>query len=110
MFKDRTKFNSQEIDKQISQFEQVVGRLESRDKLPSQTGTNPRENVSAMTLRSGTFIEQQSQEKHDTKKYTSFIEVSDANSQEEGDATTQKRNPTPEPIQSSYVMQPPFPS
>ncbi|KAK8628585.1 hypothetical protein V6N13_009172 [Hibiscus sabdariffa] len=89
-FQDRTKFNSQEIDKQISRLEQAVGYLESRGKLPSQTETNPRENVSAITLRSGTVIEKQSQEKHDTKKSTSAIEVSDANSQEEGEATTQK--------------------
>ncbi|KAL4309623.1 hypothetical protein GQ457_01G010300 [Hibiscus cannabinus] len=63
-----------------------------------------------MTLRSGMVIEQKSQEKHVTKKSASVIEVSDANSQEEGDATTQKRNSMPEPIQSPYVMQPPFPS
>ncbi|KAL4375900.1 hypothetical protein GQ457_02G036260 [Hibiscus cannabinus] len=109
-FQDRTKFNSQEIDKKISRLEQVVGRLESHGKLPSQTETNPRENVSAMTLRSGTVIEQQSQEKHDTKKTISAIEASDTNSQEEGDATTQERSLTPEPIESPYVMQPPFPS
>ncbi|KAL4341313.1 hypothetical protein GQ457_08G016340 [Hibiscus cannabinus] len=63
-----------------------------------------------MTLRSGMVIEQQSQEKHETKKSTSVIETSDANSQEEGDATTQKRNSTPEPIQPTYVMKYPFPS
>ncbi|KAL4271958.1 hypothetical protein GQ457_13G030040 [Hibiscus cannabinus] len=91
-------------------MEQAVGRLESRGKLPSQTETNPQENLSTMTLRSETVIEQQSQEKHDTKECTSAIEASDANSQEEGDATTQKRNSTPEPIQSPHVMQPPFPS
>ncbi|KAL4388216.1 hypothetical protein GQ457_09G021450 [Hibiscus cannabinus] len=62
-----------------------------------------------MTLRSGTVIEQQSQAMNDTKKSTSAIELSDANSQEEGDATTQKRNSMPEPIQSPYVMQTPFP-
>ncbi|KAK9044388.1 hypothetical protein V6N11_058289 [Hibiscus sabdariffa] len=36
---------------------QTVGRLESQGKLPSQTKANPRENISAITLRSGTVIE-----------------------------------------------------
>ncbi|KAL4363353.1 hypothetical protein GQ457_04G021930 [Hibiscus cannabinus] len=63
-----------------------------------------------MTLRRGTVIEQQSQEKHDTKQSTSSVEASDVNSQDEGDATTQKRNSTPKPIQSPHAMQPPFSS
>ncbi|KAL4386438.1 hypothetical protein GQ457_09G013840 [Hibiscus cannabinus] len=63
-----------------------------------------------MTLRSGTVIEQEYQKKHDTKKSTSAIEANDENSQEEGDATTQKRNYTPEPIQPTYAVQSPFPS
>ncbi|KAL4282392.1 hypothetical protein GQ457_03G021240 [Hibiscus cannabinus] len=89
---------------------QPPNRLEPHGKLPSQTKTDPRENVSTITLRSETVIEQRTQEKQDTKKSTSVIEASDANSQEEGDATTQKRNSTPEPIQSPHIVQPPFPS
>ncbi|KAL4296849.1 hypothetical protein GQ457_12G019510 [Hibiscus cannabinus] len=41
----------------MSQLAQTVGRLESQGKLPSQTEANPRENVSAITLWSGTVIE-----------------------------------------------------
>ncbi|KAL4325095.1 hypothetical protein GQ457_11G028760 [Hibiscus cannabinus] len=63
-----------------------------------------------MTLRSGTIIEQKSQENHETKKSTSAIEASDAHSQEEGEATTPKQNSTPERIHSPYFMQSPFPS
>ncbi|KAL4281045.1 hypothetical protein GQ457_03G018980 [Hibiscus cannabinus] len=62
-FQDRTKFNSQEIDEQISRLEQAVGRLESQGNLPSQTETNPRENASVITLRSGTVVEQSTQKK-----------------------------------------------
>ncbi|KAK8990900.1 hypothetical protein V6N11_028856 [Hibiscus sabdariffa] len=41
----------------MSQIAQTVGRLESQGKLPSQTEANPRVNVSAITLWSGTVIE-----------------------------------------------------
>ncbi|KAK8976403.1 hypothetical protein V6N11_013539 [Hibiscus sabdariffa] len=93
----------------MSQLAQTVGRLESSGKLPSQTETNHRENVSAITLRSGTIIEQQAQKENGAKK---SIRVDEANtgSQEEGDATTQRRNSTPEPEQSPYAEPPPFPS
>ncbi|KAK8680997.1 hypothetical protein V6N13_053405 [Hibiscus sabdariffa] len=53
----------QEIEKQVSQLAQMVGRLKSRGKLPSQTENNPRANVSAITLLSGTIIEPKAQEK-----------------------------------------------
>ncbi|PPR80366.1 hypothetical protein GOBAR_AA40348 [Gossypium barbadense] len=55
-FQTQTQSHLQEIDKQISQLAQTIGRLESQGRLPSQTETNPRENVSAITLRSGTVI------------------------------------------------------
>ncbi|KAL4311231.1 hypothetical protein GQ457_01G007790 [Hibiscus cannabinus] len=108
-FQDRTRFNSQEIDEQISPLEQAVGRLESQDKLPSQTETNPRDNASAITLRSGTVIEQSAQKKDGTKESRSTDKVSDTKLREEGDATKQKRDSIPEPEQSPYAMQPPFP-
>ncbi|XP_017613919.1 uncharacterized protein LOC108459066 [Gossypium arboreum] len=55
-FQTQTQSHLQEIDKQISQLAQTVGRLESQGRLPSQTETNPTENVSAITLRSGIVI------------------------------------------------------
>ncbi|KAG8475528.1 hypothetical protein CXB51_032270 [Gossypium anomalum] len=55
-FQTQTQSHLQEIDKQISQLAQTVGRLESQGRLPSQIETNPRENVSTITLRSGTVI------------------------------------------------------
>ncbi|KAL4308127.1 hypothetical protein GQ457_01G032410 [Hibiscus cannabinus] len=106
---DRIELHCQKIDKQLSRLGELASRIELHGKLPSQTKTNPREDVSTITLRSETVIEQPTQEKHDTKKSTSVIEASGANSQKEGDATTQKRNSTPEPIQSPHIVQPPFP-
>ncbi|KAL4384948.1 hypothetical protein GQ457_15G017420 [Hibiscus cannabinus] len=106
IFLNQTDAHLQEINKQISRIAQSVSHLESRGKLE----TNSPENVSAITLTSGTVIEQQSQEKHDTKQSKSFVESSEANSQDQGDAKTQKRNSTSEPIQSPHVVQPPFPS
>ncbi|KAK8624401.1 hypothetical protein V6N13_065746 [Hibiscus sabdariffa] len=81
-----------------------MGLLESRGKIPSQTETNPRENVSTITLRSGTIIEPPVQEKKDAKKSTN------PNFQNEDDASTQKENSTPEPEQSPYAEPPPFSS
>ncbi|KAL0307602.1 UNVERIFIED_CONTAM: hypothetical protein Scaly_2978200 [Sesamum calycinum] len=45
----------QHLGNQISQLATSVSKLEAQasGKLPSQTETNPRENVSAITLRSG---------------------------------------------------------
>ncbi|KAG8472664.1 hypothetical protein CXB51_034556 [Gossypium anomalum] len=55
-FQTQTQSHLQEIDKQISQLAQTVGRLESQGRLPSQTEKNLRENVSSITLLSGTVI------------------------------------------------------
>ncbi|KAL4302266.1 hypothetical protein GQ457_10G017450 [Hibiscus cannabinus] len=105
---DRIELHCQKIDKQLSRLGESASCLEPHGK-PSQTKTDPRENVSTITLRSETVIEQPTQEKHNTKKSTSVIEASDANLQEEGNATSQK-NSTPEPELSPYVVQPPLPS
>ncbi|KAL4379794.1 hypothetical protein GQ457_02G033670 [Hibiscus cannabinus] len=108
-FQEQTKFYSLEINEQISRLEQAVGHLEPQGKLPSQTETNPRESASAITLRSGTIIEQSAQKKDDTKESRSTDKVSDAKLREEGDAMKQKRDSIPESEQSPYVVQPPFP-
>ncbi|KAL4348713.1 hypothetical protein GQ457_17G011790 [Hibiscus cannabinus] len=56
-FQNRTEARLQELDNKMSQLAQAVGRLESQGKSTSQTEANPRENVSAITLQSGTVIE-----------------------------------------------------
>ena len=51
--------NIQSLDNQIGQMATVISRLEvqSLGKLPSQTVVNPRENASAIVLRSGKEVE-----------------------------------------------------
>ncbi|KAF7821064.1 hypothetical protein G2W53_026519 [Senna tora] len=43
----------QSLEQQMSQLATSVSKLESQGKLPSQTETNPKHNVCAITLRSG---------------------------------------------------------
>ncbi|KAK9045692.1 hypothetical protein V6N11_051601 [Hibiscus sabdariffa] len=95
---NQNQIHFQELDKQVSQLAQIVGRLESRGKLPSQTETNPKENVSAITLRSGTTIEPPIQNQKEKP----------TNSEEDG--AVSKGVPTVEPKQSPYAEPPPFPS
>lgn len=43
----------QTLENQVSQIATSMNRLESQGKLPSQTIVNPKQNLSAVTLRSG---------------------------------------------------------
>ena len=54
-FQQEIKTSIQNLENQVSQLATVVNRLESQGsgKLPSQSVVNPRQNVSAITLRSG---------------------------------------------------------
>ncbi|KAK8544378.1 hypothetical protein V6N13_056160 [Hibiscus sabdariffa] len=98
--KTRTDSRFQEMEKQMSLLAKTVSRLESQGKLPSQTEPNPKENVSAITLRSGTIVEPPVQKQKPTNPV----------SQERSGATTEEEIPTVEPEQSSYAELPPFPS
>ncbi|KAK8634075.1 hypothetical protein V6N13_014904 [Hibiscus sabdariffa] len=98
----RTDSRFQEIEKQVSLLAKTVSRLESQGKLPSQTEPNPKENVSAITLRSGTVVEPPVQKQKE--KPTNPV------SQEESGATTEEEIPTVEQEQSPYAEPPPFPS
>ena len=53
-FQQKTRSSIQNLEKQISQLATSIGKLEAQSsgKLPSQTIINPRENVSAISLRS----------------------------------------------------------
>ncbi|KAL4386011.1 hypothetical protein GQ457_09G016100 [Hibiscus cannabinus] len=48
-FQNRTKLHIHKLEKQMCQLAKTVGRLESQGKLPSQTITNPKENVGIPT-------------------------------------------------------------
>ncbi|KAL4352997.1 hypothetical protein GQ457_06G023300 [Hibiscus cannabinus] len=99
----RTNSCFQETEKHMSQIAKILERLESQEKLPSQTELDPEENVSVITPRSETVVEPPIQEQKEAEKsLNSDFQVKD-------DATTKEGSPTPEPEASPYVAQPPFP-
>ncbi|XP_052886952.1 uncharacterized protein LOC108475442 [Gossypium arboreum] len=105
-FQTQTQSHLQEIDKQISQLAQTVGSLESQGRLPSQTETNPRENVSAITLRSGTVISPEPTK--EPEKIEKNKEDTSLKSQEEKSSPTSGKV-IPSPSFSTYETPPPFP-
>jgi len=60
-FQQETKNSIQNIERQIGQLASSVSKLEAQGsgKLPSQTIMNPRENASAILLRSGKEVDNQ---------------------------------------------------
>ncbi|XP_017617797.1 uncharacterized protein LOC108462347 [Gossypium arboreum] len=105
-FQTQTQSHLQEIDKQISQLAQTVGRLESQGRLPSQTEINPRENVSAIILRSGTVISPEPTK--EPEKIEKDKEDTSLKSQEEKSSPTSSKV-IPSPSLSTYETPPPFP-
>ncbi|KAF7812322.1 DNA-directed DNA polymerase [Senna tora] len=57
-FQNETRSSIQSLESQVSKLETSMSKLESQGKLPSQTEMNPRQNVSAITLRSGKELEE----------------------------------------------------
>ncbi|KAL0421448.1 UNVERIFIED_CONTAM: hypothetical protein Slati_3167700, partial [Sesamum latifolium] len=57
----------QNLETQMSQLASSVGRLESQGKLPSQSIVNPKQNASAIVLRSGKELQELIDE-NDTKR------------------------------------------
>ncbi|KAL4302690.1 hypothetical protein GQ457_10G015630 [Hibiscus cannabinus] len=124
LVQSETRTNScfQETEKHMSQIAEILERLESQEKLPSQTELDPEENVSVITPRSETIVEPPIQEQKEAEKSLN------SGSQEEGDAattkegsatpepeaspyvaTTKEGSPKPKPEPSPYAAQPPFP-
>ena len=58
-FQQEARANIQSLDNQMGQMATAISRLEAQSlgKLPSQTVVNPRENASAIVLRSGKEVE-----------------------------------------------------
>ncbi|KAJ8749935.1 hypothetical protein K2173_013850 [Erythroxylum novogranatense] len=57
-FQDQeTRASIQNLENQVGQLATSLSKLESQGKLPSQTIVNPKDNVSAITLRSGKELE-----------------------------------------------------
>ena len=57
-FQQKMEANIQNLGAQMTQLATSVNRLESQGRLPSQTETNPKQNVSAIVLRSGKELEE----------------------------------------------------
>ena len=52
-FQEETKLSIQNLENQVSRLASSMSKLESQGKLPSQTVTNSKQSVNAVTLRSG---------------------------------------------------------
>ncbi|KAF7823615.1 uncharacterized protein G2W53_021759 [Senna tora] len=57
-FQNETRSSIQSLESQVTKLATSMSKLESQGKLPSQTEMNPRQNVSAITLRSGKQLEE----------------------------------------------------
>ncbi|KAM7514528.1 hypothetical protein LguiA_004111 [Lonicera macranthoides] len=64
-FQQETRTSIQNLENQMSQLATIVSWLESQrsGKLPSQTVVNPRQDASAITLRSGKELKEPSKRK-----------------------------------------------
>ncbi|XP_017628598.1 uncharacterized protein LOC108471497 [Gossypium arboreum] len=95
-YQQRTDASIQELTNQVSKLSMAVNRLESQGKLPSQTEPNPRQNASAITLRSGKVLETVPTKSHGQDKEQEK-QISDATTRPELE------------VQKPVVMPPPFP-
>ncbi|KAF7839401.1 hypothetical protein G2W53_007883 [Senna tora] len=57
-FQNETRSSIQSLESQMSKLARSMSKLESQGKIPSQTETNPKQNASAITLRSGKKLEE----------------------------------------------------
>ncbi|XP_024037619.1 uncharacterized protein LOC112097222, partial [Citrus clementina] len=100
---EATTASIQNLENQMSQLATTVSRLESQvlGRLPSQSEVNPKENVSAVILRSGTELQEPS--KKVTKHVEDELEKNELMPQSQ-DAEPTRAKPLP------IVIPPPFPS
>ncbi|XP_021767721.1 uncharacterized protein LOC110732111 [Chenopodium quinoa] len=99
-FQQETKSSIQNLENQVSQISSAVSRLEAKDsgKIPSQSELNPKQQVNAITLRSGKKLQETVVA---PKKAKDLIGVEDEEVEQET-----KANP---PTFTSYEPVPPFP-
>ncbi|XP_019155105.1 PREDICTED: uncharacterized protein LOC109151969 [Ipomoea nil] len=100
-FQQKTRTSIQHLESQLSQLASTVSRLESQGKLPSQTVVNPKQNVSAITLRSGKEL----------KEHTQVRKIPNQDKETEKDVHQPQddQNPIGE-NPKTMVIPPPFPS
>ncbi|XP_016681260.1 uncharacterized protein [Gossypium hirsutum] len=94
-YQQRTDASIQELTNQVSKLSMAVNHLESQGKLPSQTELNPRQNVSAITLRNTKVLETVPDKSHGQDKEREK-QISDLKVKLESE------------IQKPVVMPPPF--
>ncbi|KAL5583464.1 hypothetical protein UlMin_015906 [Ulmus minor] len=109
-FHNDTKTHLKSIESQFSQIATTVGRLEAQGSgmLPSQTVINPKENASAISLRSGKILDEAYKKPVQNGKEKDL-------SLEKDDATTSKEDTPPRKVNSNSsipinVSSLPFPS
>ncbi|XP_031096820.1 uncharacterized protein LOC116001056 [Ipomoea triloba] len=100
-FQQETRTSIQHLENEMSQLASTVSRLESQGKLPSQTVVNPKQNVSAITLRSGKELEEHTQVR---KTPNRDEETEKEVHQSQNDQKHAKEHP------KSLIIPPPFPS
>ena len=102
-FQQETKASMLNLENQMSQLATTMGKLENQNsgRLPSQPEVNPKQNVSAITLRSGKEL------KEPVKRGTKFAGEDDIEKEMElPPANTSATSQTKSPL----VIPPPFPS
>ncbi|KAK4387402.1 hypothetical protein Sango_2346800 [Sesamum angolense] len=94
----------QNLESQMSQLASSVSKLESQGKLPSQTVVNPKQNASAIVLRSGKELQENTDE-NGTKRWHAQKRKpeKEVEIQKDQDDKTKEDNP------KVLVTRPPFP-
>jgi hypothetical protein len=93
----------QETQTNIQDLQTTIGQLVNKGKLPSQTETNPKANVSVVTLRSGKELEEVKKKVHEEEDE---LEVTPTIVEEKKSEDKEIKMKTPEAIPCA----PPFPS
>ncbi|KAJ9536912.1 hypothetical protein OSB04_029645 [Centaurea solstitialis] len=98
----------QETQANIQDLQATVGQLVNKGKLPSQTETNPKANVNAITLRSGKELQEGEKKKKKEKIHEEEeeLEVKPTSPGEKNVKDEEDKKKTPEVI----AQAPPFPS
>ncbi|XP_024966090.1 uncharacterized protein LOC112506314 [Cynara cardunculus var. scolymus] len=96
----------QKTQASIQDLQATVGQLVNKGKLPSQTETNPKANVSAVTLRSGKELQVVGKKKKEKVHEEEELEVKTSTSGAKDVKEEELKKKTPEVI----VQAPPFPS
>ncbi|KAK4399223.1 hypothetical protein Sango_1397800 [Sesamum angolense] len=99
-----TQTSIQNLESQMSQLASSISKLESQGKMPSQTVINPKQNASAIVLRSGKEL-QENRDENSTKRGHAQQRKSEkeVEIQQDQDDETKEDNP------KVLVTRPPFP-